>query len=113
MLTSTCDRNSILTVDLDLALARGLAHVVGGPDLVLVRHPAAHRVDGEAVEAAGVLVDLDARVLGDVRAALEPGHGRGGGAGDLALEDDLRTSRSTRHTFFPVRKYFGKQTNFP
>jgi hypothetical protein len=51
--------NEPLTVDFDVALARGRAHVVGGLDLVLAGHAAGSAVDGQAVEAVRVLVGLD------------------------------------------------------
>ena len=81
--------NFILTVDLDVALAGSSAHVVSGLDLVLSGHAPGGAVDGQAVEAVGILVGLDPGILGDLVAALEPGDGWRGSAVDLALQDHL------------------------
>ena len=79
----------VLTVHFDVALAGRSAHVIGGLNFVLSGHAARSAVDGQAVEAVGILVGLHPGVLGDLTAALEPGDRRGRGAVDLALQDNL------------------------
>ena len=79
----------VLTVNFDVALAGRSAHVIGGPNFVLSGHAARSAVDGQAVEAVGVLVGLDPRVLRDLIASLEPGDLWRRRAVDLALQDDL------------------------
>ena len=79
----------ILTVDFDVALASGCAHVIGGLDLILSGHASGGTVDGQAVKAIGILVGLHPGVLGDLIASLEPGDGWRGCAVDLTLEDNL------------------------
>ena len=50
---------NLLTVDLNDALGDGLSHVVGGLDLEVAGHPAAHGGDRQGVEPVGVASDLD------------------------------------------------------